>query len=242
MPHNVKPHRAAATAWASMLLTVHCYGEPTSPPAASIPASEVKYRQQIFANEKLNAFLLNIPPGHATLMHRHDRDILSVFVGGGRTTGTFEGREPVSDVIRSGEARFRSVGFTHATRNDDIVPFRSVILEFAQSQGARVEQLPPESSHCADKDQPVCTREKYEVCTAGFCAVEVWIPPGGILAKPLKGDHVLIPVSDCTMAGVDRQDIAQQYSSGSIYYLGPERDARWQNRGSTDAHLVLVIF
>lgn len=240
MPHNAKPHHAVAAVWATVLLTAHCYGEPTS--AAPIPAAEVKYRHQILANARLNAFLLDIPPGHATLLHRHDRDILSVFVGGGRTTSTFEGREPVADAIRSGEARFRSVGFTHATRNDDVVPFRSVILEFAQSQGARVEQLPPESRHCVDRDQTVCTREKYEVCTAGFCAVEVWIAPDGIFAAPLKGDHMLIPVSDCILAGVDRPDTARQYSSGSIYYPGSEPGAQWQNRGSTDAHLVLVIF
>jgi hypothetical protein len=242
MPHNVKSYRAVAAVWASVLLVADCYGEQTSSPPAPIPAAEVKYRHQILANTRLNAFLLDIPPGHATLMHRHDRDILSVFLGGGRTTGTFEGREPVSDTLRSGEARFRSVGFTHATRNDDVLPFRSVILEFAQSQGARLEQLPPESKHCADRDQTVCTREKYEVCTAAFCAVEVWMPPGGILAKSMKGDSVLIPVSDCILAGVDGPDIAHTYSSGSIHYLGPEPHAQWENRGSTDAHLVLVIF
>src|SRR5262245_38077701 len=77
----------------------------------------------------------------------------------GRTTRTFDGNEPVNDTIRSSEVRFRSVGV------------------------ARVEQLPPEATHCADRDQAVRTREKYEVCTTEFCAIVVWMPPGAILAK-----------------------------------------------------------
>jgi hypothetical protein len=100
------------------------------------PASEVKYRHPILETGRFIAYLLEIPPQHATMMHRHDRDILTVFVGSAKTTSTFYGREPVTDTIPSGEIRFRAAGFTHATRNEDSVVFRAVLLEFAQPQGA----------------------------------------------------------------------------------------------------------
>src|SRR5574337_320368 len=76
-----------------------------------IPASEVRYRKEIFRNEHLTAFLLEIPPHHETLMHRRDRDILAVFLGGGQITSTYYGRSSVADTIPAGEVRFWSAGF-----------------------------------------------------------------------------------------------------------------------------------
>lgn len=81
--------------------------------APPIPVAEVIYRLEVFRNEGLTAFLLELPPRHATLMHRHDRDILSVFVNGGRTTATFYGQPPRTDSIPLGDVRFRPAGFTH---------------------------------------------------------------------------------------------------------------------------------
>src|SRR4026208_1474293 len=71
----------------------------TSPSAEPIPASEVKYRHPILETSRFTAYLLEIPPHHATLMHRHDRDILSVFVSGAKTTST--------SAVRSARACYR---------------------------------------------------------------------------------------------------------------------------------------
>lgn len=43
-----------------------------------ISADEVTLRHKIYSNERLTVFLLDIPPGQATLAHRHGRDMLSV--------------------------------------------------------------------------------------------------------------------------------------------------------------------
>jgi hypothetical protein len=40
---------------------------------APISALEVRYRKQIFKNDRFSVFLLEIPPNHASQMHRHDR-------------------------------------------------------------------------------------------------------------------------------------------------------------------------
>jgi hypothetical protein len=44
-----------------------------------ISADEVTLRHRIYRDERVTIFLLDIPPGQATLLHRHDRDMLSVF-------------------------------------------------------------------------------------------------------------------------------------------------------------------
>ena len=48
-------------------------------------------------------FLLEIPPKHASLMHRHDTDLLSIFVSGGETKGTIYGQPPKEDRFAVGE-------------------------------------------------------------------------------------------------------------------------------------------
>src|SRR6185436_5442213 len=82
-----------------------------------ISADEVTLRRQIYKDSRVMVFLLDIPPKNATLLHRHDRDMLSIFVAGGRTRASFDGGEPFEDVFAAGDVRFRSAGFTHSTEN-----------------------------------------------------------------------------------------------------------------------------
>ena len=104
---------------------------------APISADEVTLRHRIYGDGRVTIFLLDIPPGQATLLHRHDRDMLSVFVNGGRTRASFNGAAPVEDSFTPGDVRFRSAGFTHSTENIGTDRFLSVIFEFVDSQGPR---------------------------------------------------------------------------------------------------------
>src|SRR6185436_16493129 len=100
------------------------------------PASEVRLRHQIYRGHGVTAFLLQIPPGQGTQMHRHDKDLLTVFISGGRTTAVFEGSPPKTDTMAAATVRFRSAGFAHSMRNDGPTDFRTVLLEFDRSQGS----------------------------------------------------------------------------------------------------------
>ena len=104
---------------------------------APISADEVTLRHRIYGNWRVTIFLLDIPPGEATVLHRHDRDMLSVFVNGGRTRASFNGAAAVEDSFTPGDVRFRSAGFTHSTENIGTDRFLSVIFEFVDSQGPR---------------------------------------------------------------------------------------------------------
>ena len=115
--------------------------------APPISADEVTLRHRIYGDGRVTIFLLDIPPGQAALQHRHDRDMLSVFVNGGRTRASFNGAAPVEDSFTAGDVRFRSGGFTHSTENIGTDRFLSVIFEFADSQGPRESATrPPRTS------------------------------------------------------------------------------------------------
>jgi hypothetical protein len=214
----------------------------TSSSDEPIPASEVKYRHPVLETSRFVAYLLEIPPHQATLMHRHDRDILSVFVSGAKTTSTFHGREPVTDAIPSGESRFRAAGFTHATRNDDTVVFRSVILEFAQPQGA-VRAQSDEQRYCNEGSLAACVTEKQQLCTEGFCVTEIHIAPGAIRkASGRTASYARIPVNDCELS-IDDHGLASvhAYRSGTIQYFESASHS-WKNSGHVEAHVVVVNF
>ena len=187
------------------ILVALCFVTPNPAQSASssgdpMPASEVKYRHPVLETSRFIAYLLEIPPNHATLMHRHDRDILSVFVSGAKTTSSFYGREPVTDALPSGESRFREAGFTHATRNDDSVVFRSVILEFAQPQGA-VRARSDEQRYCNEGSPTACVMEKQQLCTEGFCVTEIRMAPGAIRkASARDAGYAMIAVNTCELS------------------------------------------
>lgn len=54
--------------------------------ATPLPASELSMRREIFHNDRVTAFLLEIPPGQATPMHRHEKDLITIVVSGGQLT------------------------------------------------------------------------------------------------------------------------------------------------------------
>ena len=223
-----------------------CFASPGPAQSASsddpIPAAEVKYRHAVLETSRFIAYLLEIPPHQATLMHRHDRDILSVFVSGAKTTSTFQGREPVTDAIPSGESRFRAAGFTHATRNDDSVVFRSMILEFTQPQGAARAQN-DERRYCNEGSSTACVMEKQQLCTEGFCVTEIRMAPGAIRkASDRAASYAMIPVTNCELSvGGDDLASAHPYRVGDIQYFESVSNS-WKNAGQAEAHLVMVNF
>jgi len=164
---------------------------------APISADEVALRHRIYGDGRVTVFLLDIPPGQATLLHRHDRDMLSVFVNGGRTRASFNGAAPVEDSFTPGDVRFRSAGFTHSTENIGAERFLSAIFEFVDSQGPRASATRPATHLCNPDNQIACVDEKPLFCTSKFCVDDVMMAPQAIRSMgSVTADQILVAVSD----------------------------------------------
>ncbi|MDQ3753143.1 MAG: hypothetical protein M3371_00240 [Acidobacteriota bacterium] len=212
---------------------------------APISALEVKYRRQIFKNDRFSVFLLEIPPNHASLMHRHDTDILSIFVSGGETKGTIYGQPPREDRFAVGEVRFRPPGFTHSTENIGANVFRSVILEFNSSMGAIQPTKPPDSSYCNPGSETACVEEKYLFCTAKFCVKEVGIAPGAIWRdNEYASDQMLVGVSDYKLSYKPKGKAAhvRKRKSGEVEYFTGSSTRQWTNAASGPARIIAIVF
>jgi hypothetical protein len=209
---------------------------------APISANEVTLRHRIYADGRVTIFLLDIPPGQATVLHRHDRDMLSVFVNGGRTRASFNGAAPVEDSFTPGDVRFRSAGFTHSTENIGIDHFLSVIFEFVDSQGPRASATRPTAHTCNPGSQTACVDEKPLFCTSRFCVDDLTMGPHAVRpAGGVREDQILVAVSDYTFSEDTAGNAAAVHTrkSGAIEPVAAGPARRWTNAGDP-AHLVVV--
>lgn len=212
---------------------------------APISALEVKYRKQIFKDAKFSVYLLEIPPNHASLMHRHATDMLSIFVSGGETKSTIYGKPPKEDRFVVGEVRFRSVGFTHSTENIGANMFRSVILEFNSSMGLIQPTKPGDSHDCNPALKTACVEDKYLFCTPGFCVEELRIAPGATWRNgSYQSDQMLIAVSDYELLGQPQGKATHtlKRKSGEVEYFPRGASRQWGNATGETASIINVIF
>jgi quercetin dioxygenase-like cupin family protein len=212
---------------------------------APISADEVTLRHKIYGNEQFTVFLLDIPPGQATLAHRHSRDMLSVFVSGGRTRASFNGGPTVEDTFAVGDVRFRSAGFTHSTENVGTERFTSVIFEFATSQGERVPATQPALHTCNPGSTTACVDMKPLFCTARFCVDDLRMAPHAVSNQPaaMRG-RVLVAVSDYAFSeeGLRAAPSVHKRNTGEIENLAARAASRWTNVSDQPAHIIVVSF
>jgi hypothetical protein len=210
----------------------------------TISSLEVKYRRQIFKAENFSVYLLEIPPNHASLMHKHETDILSIFVSGGITKGTIFGNPPKEDRFQIGDVRFRSAGFTHSTENIDKNMFRSVIFEFNDSMGTINPSKPSDLRYCSRKSETACTEEKYLLCTTKMCVKEIDLAPEAVWknSEYIK-KQMLVAVTDYRLfSDENKSKKIIKRKSGEVEYFNGEARLEWENASKNSVRLIVVTF
>ena len=229
--------RATATL---LLLCAACAGQVPAP----IPGSEVPQRKEILRNDRVTVSLLELAPGEATPMLQHDRDMLAVFVNGGRTRNTVFGHKPAGDNMAVGETRFHKAGYTHAIKNEGAGPFRVVIVEFADPQG-KMKQVGPASHYCNPGSTAACVDEKNLFCTAKVCVEDVSIAPGAVTIKHSHATpHMLVAVSDYELTDQveGKGTVARSRKSGEVEYIPAGISHRLTNAGQAPARFTVILW
>lgn len=212
---------------------------------APIPDSQVPQRKQIFGNHRVLVSLLELAPREATPMHQHARDMLAVFVTGGRTTNTVYGHKRAADKMAAGEVRFRNAGYAHATRNDDNGPFRVVVVEFADPQGNTEKAASEKSHYCNPGSSTACVDEKSLFCTAKVCLEDVTIAPGAVTTKHSHAtDHMLVAVSgyEFTDQVEGKGTVVRRRNSGEVEYIPAGITHQLSNSGQAPARFIVIVW
>ena len=227
--------RAGSEAIAAMLLALLQCAIAAAQDPAPISSLEVKLRKQIFKNERLSAYLLEIPPGQASLMHRHETDMLGIFVSGGETRSTISGNPPKDETFAVGTVRFRPAGFTHSTENIGANMFRAVVVEFNSSMGAIETDKPDDSHYCNSGTESACVDVKYLFCTARFCVQDVRIAPQAVWRNDNAGDRLRVAISDYQFS-------THSGKSGEVEYISHGFAKHWTNTGDKPARVADMVF
>lgn len=223
-----------------VLLCVVCAGQASAP----IPDSEVPQRKQILQNHRVTVSLLELAPQDATPMHKHDRDMMAVFVSGGRTENTILGRTPAADKMTAGEVRFFNAGYTHAVKNKSAIPFRVVVVHFEDPQG-KMERTGTTSHYCNAGSTTACVDEKELFCTTKVCVEDVTIAPRAVTTKHTHAtDHALVAISDYELTDQveGKSTIMHTRKSGEVEFTPAGITHQLTNTGQTPAHFTVIIW
>ncbi|MGZ3464631.1 MAG: hypothetical protein ACXU9S_15265 [Gemmatimonadaceae bacterium] len=204
---------------------------------APVPDAQVPQRRELLRTDRFTVYLLDLAPGQATPMHRHDLDIASVFPTNARTVSTFWKEPARPDRPAVGAVRFRAAGFTHATANTDTSHFLSVIVAFARSQGRPDSTATGRRSDCSELGASTCTEVTTLFCLKDVCVLDVTVTPGGVWRAT---DPVLmVPVTSTVWStpGSNVASPARILAIGTALYE-PISGMQWRNEGAIAARLI----
>jgi quercetin dioxygenase-like cupin family protein len=224
---------------AVLLLCAACLGQSGAP----IPDNEVPQRKVILENNKVLVSLLSIPAGDATPMHKHDHDMVTVFVDGGKTQSTFLGKQPTADKMEVGEVRFRNAGFTHSTKNKGAGALRAVIVEFEEAQGA-MKKVGTKSRTCSP-DKNVCVEEKQLFCTDKVCVENVSMAPGSSSIRHSHAtDHLIVAITDFELTDdvEGKGTVVRTHKIGEVEFLPAGITHKLTNNGKEAAKFAVIVW
>ena len=206
---------------------------------APVPDAQVPQRRELLRTDRFTVYLLDLAPGQATPMHRHDLDIASVFPTDTRTVGTFWKEPPHPDRPAVGAVRFRAAGFTHATANTDTSHFLSVIVAFAASQGRPDSMARGRRSDCSQLGPSACTEVTTLFCLKDVCVLDVTVTPGGVWRATAPVLVVPVTSSVWRTPGSSVASPARTLAIGTALYQ-PTSGTQWRNEGASAARLIAL--
>jgi quercetin dioxygenase-like cupin family protein len=213
--------------------------------ASPASANANPLRKEILHNDRVTVYMVELAPGQSAPMHRHDHDVLAVFITGGERKVTMEGHSPVGEKSAPGEVRFRPAGFSHSTENVGKSVFKVIDIEFENPQGKKEPAAHKRSHYCNPGSHTACVTENYLFCTTKFCAEEVTMGPGAKSTQHSHDtEHMLVAITDYSLAddtvgkGVTQRDV----KSGGVEYLPAGITHVLTNTGNAEARFIAIIF
>ena len=206
-------------------------------------ANEAPQRTKIFENNRVTVSRITIPPGVQVPLHKHDLDMVEVFIDGGVIESTQAGQEPTKYKLDLGEVRFRNGGFSHTTKNIGTTPLTIVAVEFLSGQG-KMTKVRKKSETCAP-DKKACVEEKELFCTEKVCVEDVSMAPGSVSVKHSHTtDHMLVAVSNYELSDEveGKGTVVRNHQSGEVEYIPAGITHRLTNAGKDPARFAVILW
>jgi hypothetical protein len=189
-------------------------------------ADDVSSRKEVFHNDHVAAYWLEIPP-HQTSTYRREKDNLTVFLG-----------------PRAGETQYRHANALQNVRNDAATAVRAVVLEFTDPQGEAISEVMPARRQCAEGSRTACVEDKHLFCTKTLCAEDVRMGPQATRSGfASDAAQMVVAVTDYALSDALGGGTPKHVrTSGQVEWLPAGAPNRWTNTATARAHFIVIRF
>jgi len=211
--------------------------------ASDVEITAELHHHQVFSNDQVRVFNVEVAPGSPTLMHWHRHDYIYVTLGDTELSNEVEGKPPVDVKLRDGETRFSPGPFAHLIRNLSAQPFRNVTIEILQDE--KLRQSPAHWDE--DRGLTVLQGGTKEILFVkdGIRVSEFELQPGGVVPKHHHtGPVLLVAVNDLDL----RNDVEAKppepihFKSGDSKWFPANYTHAVTNAGHNQAKFVTLEF
>ena len=200
---------------------------------SAVPLTAEPHHHLALANPYTRVFKVEVAPHSATLNHHHDHDYVFVILGDAEIENQVEGKSPSHSKMSDGQVTLIAGGFSHVARNLSERPFRNVTIEILK---------PPAAQAAAPGlDVGAGTLTDAVLDNLSVRATEVKLLPGATLpSRPLL-PHLLVAITDLTLAG-SGPTRRLQLRSGDIAWEDSGKTGSLTNAASAPATILQVEF
>ena len=179
--------------WPALLLA--CLFVAAQAAAPEVEISAEPHHHQVFANDQVRIFYVEIPAHGETLTHWHRHDYIYINLGEAQVSNEVKGKQPVTVKLHDGDVGLNSASFAHVAKNLSAIPFRNVDVELLHDDALRRLPKPSEDERALDILQGGTQQVLW--VKDGVRASEFELQPGGL--KPAERHaraNVLVALTD----------------------------------------------
>jgi quercetin dioxygenase-like cupin family protein len=212
---------------------------------APVEITAEPHHHLVVENNFVRAFAFQVDPAQTTLMHRHGRDYVSVFIGDSQAMNTKEGAAPAPAKFKDGDVRFAPAGLVHAVADTGTTPVRNATIELIKptTNAKACTENCDVPVKCEEAEKATCATVTKAFTSDQWTVTMVTIPAGGKYPEHVHAGGVL------TVALTDADVIMRSHSRskdihskvGDIMWHEPETHTIL-NTGKTTAKVAVLEF
>jgi quercetin dioxygenase-like cupin family protein len=212
---------------------------------AEVEITAEPHHHQIFENQYVRVFHVEVAPHDATLMHAHHHDYIYVTLGPAQIENDVKGKPPVTLKMQDGQTQFTPGDFVHLVRNLAETPFRNVTIELLQDEAARKNPPPPwDEERGLDILMGGGTQDIMFV-KDGVRVSEIDLNPGAdVPSHHHTGPHLIVAITDLDLRNEvkGKSPVPVHLNSGEVKWIPGGVTHSLTNIGKQQAKFVTLEF
>jgi hypothetical protein len=209
---------------------------------AVLPLEAEPHHHLALKNEYVKVYQVEVAPGDAVKLHRHDTDAISLSLSQSLVTVHFPGKADAQQKLTNGQIRLQARGYVHSTSVDGDMPFRNVTVELLIPQtGARnacAQVMAAQPLHCEGPHGTVGLGKPQFETEQTYVGI-LLLKPHERLMIGEPGRAILIVAVDAGARHSTKDRAGESLRSGDFVWLDNGNPGQtFLNDGATEVRLV----